>query len=159
MTVADYLQNMLNIDKEIVFNTAYHNDDTTHKDTDSVSPVLAVRVPKHLNVRFGDVSSQKASVEAHNNDPDSEYLLGMADDLTILAYIGLLIDTGVIVTTSGIKDTDNYYASFFRNILANPLEGKVPSVDIRIRGTYQLRLDTSDTEFRIPTRALVKPKL
>lgn len=133
-----------------------HNDGTAHRGSDSGVSVRAIRTPRHLNVRAGNVATQKATVEAHNNNPDVSYKLEMADDLTAMSHIALLVDTGAINTTNPNYDEKRFWATYYKNVLATPVDGYVPNVYVNDDG--QLGRDGSYVYDDRPSRALVVPK-
>jgi hypothetical protein len=139
-----------------------HNDDTAHKATSNDVKVLAVRVPRHLNVRRSINTSKKAAVrfqadavEAHNNNPDTAYKLEMADDLTAMAHIALLIDTNAIDTTTSY-DEKRFWSTYYKNILVTPIEGYVANVCVDDYGRFAR--DRTYIDIGSPSRALVVPK-
>ena len=140
-----------------------HNGSTAHVATSSDAKVLAVRVPKHLNVRKAEntaeqtaVDVQKTAVEAHNNNPDTTYKLQMASDLEALTHIALLIDTNAIDTTNPNYDEKRFWSSYYKNVLAAPVDGCVS--DVYVGDDGRLCRSRSDVDYDDPSRALVVPK-
>ena len=143
---------------------ALHNSDTAHTATSADANVVAVRVPRHLNVAKGAgtsevtaVQDQANQVNAHNNDPNTSYKLEMASDMVALAHIALLIDTQAIDTTNPKYDAKRFWATYYKNVLQAPVGGCVSSVCVDGRG--QVFRGRSNVNFDAPSRALVVPKL
>jgi len=143
---------------------ALHNSDTAHTATSADANVVAVRVPRHLNVAKGvgtneitAVQDQANQVNAHNNDPNTSYKLEMASDMVALAHIALLIDTQAIDTTNPNYNAKRFWATYYKNVLQAPVDGCVSGVYVGVDG--QLRRDRSDVDYDNPSRALVVPKL
>ena len=140
-----------------------HNSDTAHKATGSDTEVLAVRVPKHLNVRKGvgteektAVQSQADDVNAHNNDPNTSYKLQMGTDIEALTHIALLIDTNAIDATTPGYDDKRFWSIYYKNVLQEPVDDFVSYVCVGVDG--RLYRNGSDINNDPPSRALVVPK-
>lgn len=143
---------------------ALHNSDTAHTATGADTDVLAVRVPKHLNVAKGvgtdeitAVQDQANQVNAHNNDPNTSYTLQMASDMVALAHIALLIDTKAIDATNPDYKAERFWATYYKNVLQAPVDDCVSDVFVGDNG--QVDRDGSYVYVDLPSRALVVPKL
>ncbi len=140
-----------------------HNQATTHRGNGSDAKVVAVRVPKHLNVRKGVATSEKTAVQdqadtvnAHNNDPNTSYKLQMATDMEALAHIALMIDTNAIDTTTPGYDEKRFWSTYYKNVLQTPVD--VCLSDVFVNDDGQLYRYRSDVRNGYPSRALVVPK-
>lgn len=157
--VATYLQNRLQAYKGTDgahLHELLHNQGTAHKATGVGLDVVVVRAPRHLNIRAGNVATQKTAVEAHNNNLDKDYKLVMADDTIAMAHIALLIDTGAIDTTNPNYDNKRFWSTYYKNVLATPFGGCVPSIAVDADGRFSRAWGHISNDF--PSRALVVPK-
>lgn len=137
-----------------------HNESTAHRgnDTDDTeTKVVAVRVPRHLNLRRGTVDRQKAAIEAHNQDPGQNTTLQTASDLVAMTHIATLIDGGAIDTTTEGYNEARFWATHYKDVLAAPQGGVVPGVVVY--GDARFNRGGSSVGYDGPSRALVVPRV
>jgi len=163
--LATYLQGKLPAYKggDAYVHQALHNSSTVHTATGADTDVLAVRVPRHLNVRKGvgtkektAVQSQSDAVNCHNNDPNTSYKLEMASDLVAMAHIALLVDTKAIDTTNPSNDEERYWRTIYKNVLRTPVGDCVSNVFVNIDG--RMCRGRYGSSYGVASRALVKPR-
>lgn len=134
-----------------------HNQSTAHKsDSTTDSPVVAVLAPRHLNMRIGNVSDQKANLNQHNQRPEAETKLQTADDITAMAHILALIEQELVDTTT-IDYKNKLWITNYKNVSAQPMYGQVPYCEIGSGGIMLVR-GSWNIEYDSPSRALMVPK-
>ena len=158
--VAAYLQSKLPAYKgKPYIYEPLHNETTAHgghDTTDAETKVVAVRVPRHLNLRRGTVAQQKEAILAHNQDPKQGTTLQTANDLIAMMHIATLISSGKLDTTTEGYDETRFWATYYKDVLAAPRGGVVPRVCVF--GGARFDRDGSGVSGGDPSRALVVPK-
>ena len=135
-----------------------HNETTAHKAKPDVdNAVIAVLAPRHLNMRKGVVADQADRLDKIKADETSEAYLETADDITAITHATQLIAEGLIDTTSEGYKEERFWATYYKDVSAEPVDGCVPDSYVDDDGRF-ICYD-SDARDGDPSRALVVPKL
>lgn len=155
--VAAYLQSKLPAyTGEPYVYKSLHNETTAHRGDSTETKVVAVRVPRHLNLRRGTVAEQKSVILAHNQDPKQNTTLQTASDLVAMMHIATLIDRGAIDPTTEDYDEARFRATYYKDVLAAPRGGVVPVVFVDDNARFNR--DRSCVSVVGPSRALMVPR-
>ncbi len=154
--VADGLQAMFNkvCSGAAYVNPNFHNQETAHKaDPNNSAELIAVRVPRHLNVVRDTVAKQRAELEdKYGKEKAKETTI---EDLVNLIRMIKLAQTGRIDTSTPGHDYRRFWVTYSRDVMSKPFDGRVSGSCVLdygqvLRG-YSVFADDG------PSRALVVP--
>lgn len=145
-----------------------HNEQTAHKANGADTKVTAALAPRHLNIQpapekadrgLGDTAteSQRKAVLAQNETlkADGVELVTSGIDLEAMTHIAQLIADSAIDVASKGYDRNRFDATYYKDVLADSVDGYVP--DVYVRDSGQLYRSDSHVVHDLPSRALVVP--
>ena len=134
----------------------FHGETTAKRATKPGAKVQAVVAFDHLNIPAGTAKEQGVLLEVHNKDKNAqtEYITG--DDMAFIAHTRQLIAEGKIDTTNSEYVENRFWATYYRDVLAKPVDGCVPFSCVGASG--RVYRGFSDVWNGYPSRALMVPK-